>query len=258
MQSVLSKLQPNMKLKFNGFPNLTTPNRLFTMMSEKINTITGYDECEKLRKRVELKDAEYIALQSDASKIKQIYEQSIQTRSKCQREINSLLQRKHLWNEDEVTKFTLLYRDEMKMEQDEALNRQKHKEAEQSLERAHNELVNSLRERYQHEQLWSDKIRQMSTIGTFSLMLVNILLFVLVQTVTEPRKREALKKDFEKLLVAEIDSIKDTINTAMTKDQYIHSQSVFDTSWDSIWESIKQRNPLVLSAIAFAAYLVWK
>lgn len=51
--------------------------------------------------------------------------------------------------------------------------------------------------RYHEEQIWSDKIRRMSTWGTWGLMGINILLFVVFQIGVEPWRRRRLVKGFE-------------------------------------------------------------
>ncbi len=51
--------------------------------------------------------------------------------------------------------------------------------------------------RYHEEQIWSDKIRRMSTWGTWGLMGINILLFVVFQIGVEPWRRKRLVKGFE-------------------------------------------------------------
>lgn len=76
---------------------------------------------------------------------------------------------------------------------------------EKKMDREYMELARSIMERYHEEQLWSDKIRSVSTYGTWALMVVNLLLFVAVQTVFEPRKRKRLTDRFEELLVSKVD-----------------------------------------------------
>ena len=51
--------------------------------------------------------------------------------------------------------------------------------------------------RYHEEQIWSDKIRRMSTWGTWGLMGVNVLLFLIFQIGVEPWRRKRLVKGFE-------------------------------------------------------------
>lgn len=51
--------------------------------------------------------------------------------------------------------------------------------------------------RYHEEQIWSDKIRRASTWGTFALMGINVMLFVVVQIGLEPWRRKRLVRGFE-------------------------------------------------------------
>lgn len=136
---------------------------------------------------------------------KRNYEQAIETRSSTQRGINELLQRKHSWTGNDVTQFTELYRLEHAHSQAEMQAKEAYQACEKKMDREYMELARSIMERYHEEQLWSDKIRSVSTYGTWALMVVNLLLFVAVQTVFEPRKRKRLTDRFEELLVSKVD-----------------------------------------------------
>jgi hypothetical protein len=57
--------------------------------------------------------------------------------------------------------------------------------------------LNWLTGRYHEEQIWSDKIRRASTWGTFALMGVNVVLFIVVQVGLEPWRRKRLVRGFE-------------------------------------------------------------
>lgn len=80
----------------------------------------------------------------------------------------------------------------MQLEQDEYESKAENEVLEKKVDQAHQDLINAMRERYQEEQLWSDKIRRTSTFGTFGLMFVNFLLFLVLQMYIEPRKRRRL------------------------------------------------------------------
>lgn len=70
-------------------------------------------------------------------------------------------------------------------------------EREREAERLGRELNSSILSRYHEEQIWSDKIRRMSTWGTWGLMGVNVLLFLVFQFGAEPWRRKRLVKGFE-------------------------------------------------------------
>ena len=55
-------------------------------------------------------------------------------------------------------------------------------------------LNSGILKRYHEEQIWSDRIRRQSTWGTWGLMGVNVLLFLVLQFVAEPWKRNRLMK----------------------------------------------------------------
>jgi hypothetical protein len=135
---------------------------------------------------------------------KKRYELAIATRSSTQRSINELLQRKHLWTGEDVTQFTELYRLEHEHAKEEDTAKEHYHYKEKQMDREYMALARSIMERYHDEQLWSDKIRSVSTYGTWALMVLNLMLFVAVQTVFEPRKRKRLTDRFEELLVDKV------------------------------------------------------
>ena len=69
--------------------------------------------------------------------------------------------------------------------------------AERRAEEVSSRLSATILARYHEEQIWSDKIRRMSTWGTWGLMGVNILLFMVFQIAVEPWRRRRLVKGFE-------------------------------------------------------------
>lgn len=161
---------------------------------------------------------------------KRAYEEAIETRSNTQRGINELLQRKHLWTGEDVTKFTELYRLEHSHSQAEAVAKEAYQASEKQMDREYMELARSIMERYHEEQLWSDKIRSVSTYGTWALMVVNLMLFVAVQTIFEPRKRKRLTDRFEELLVAKVneeeEKFKHVFESLDEKDRLLMQQQV--------------------------------
>ena len=76
---------------------------------------------------------------------------------------------------------------------------------EKASEEAAAKLSASILARYHEEQIWSDKIRRMSTWGTWGLMGVNILLFLVFQIGVEPWRRRRLVKGFEEKVMEALD-----------------------------------------------------
>lgn len=165
-----------------------------------LNALTGYDVCERLRKEVIDSDKSLEELRGRLRESRRAYFRAIADRAACQKEINGLLQRKSSWADSDVTRFTDLYRGELRLEQVEAESRAENDQLERAVDDAHQRLIGSMRERYQEEQTWSDKVRRVSTYGTVALMILNLVLFLFLQLVIEPVKRRRFVKSFESVL----------------------------------------------------------
>ncbi len=134
---------------------------------------------------------------SSLQKAREAYSAAIAQRSASQREVNELLQRKHAWTPNDLERFTALYRSDHVNEQAESAAQENLATEEQKAEEAAAKLSKSILARYHEEQIWSDKIRRMSTWGTWGLMGVNVLLFLVFQIGVEPWRRKRLVKGFE-------------------------------------------------------------
>lgn len=134
---------------------------------------------------------------SSLQQAREAYSAAINSRSSSQREVNELLQRKHAWTSNDLERFTALYRSDHANEQSESAAQEQLTSAERKAEEAATKLSASILARYHEEQIWSDKIRRMSTWGTWGLMGVNVLLFLVFQIGVEPWRRKRLVKGFE-------------------------------------------------------------
>ncbi|KAI8321249.1 mitochondrial distribution and morphology family 33, partial [Martensiomyces pterosporus] len=169
-----------------------------------LNQTTGYDRIADLKSQVDTAGQQFKQARHDLDQIKGKHARTIQNRLANQREINSLLQRKHLWGEDDVARFTGLYRDEHQAEMSERSASRELKETEALVDRRYDELVGAIRERYHEEQIWSDKIRRASTYGTWAVLFMNILALFMAQAIFEPRKRRKIVAGVDEKLAAAI------------------------------------------------------
>lgn len=165
--------------------------------SKRLNDLTGYSGIEALKNDIQSQEDLVNATKRLVKQQRDAYAAAVATRSTTQREVNDLLHRKHAWNPTDLERFTSLYRSDHANEQAEAEAQAKLSEAESQYEEASNKLAKSILARYHEEQIWSDKIRQMSTWGTWGLMGLNVLLFIVFQIMIEPWRRRRLVKGFE-------------------------------------------------------------
>ncbi|KAJ3147665.1 sensitivity to high expression protein she9 [Geranomyces michiganensis] len=173
---------------------------LLPRISDTLNELTGYAVVQECKRRVIAKDKALSAARERSDEAKRAYERGIEERRLCQRELNSLLQRKDTWMDSDITRFTELYRKDLGFEQSEAQAKLEYKNAAEDFDKCHREYLNEIRERYIEEQLYSDKIRRASTWWTWGLISLHFLLFLAVQLFVEPRKRRILKEELSLLI----------------------------------------------------------
>ncbi|CAG8444510.1 8067_t:CDS:2 [Funneliformis caledonium] len=178
---------------------------LLNSASQVLNEFTGYSAVERLKEKVIQQEQEFVTTRQRLASAKLAYEEAVTKRSTTQREINDLLQRKHQWSNDDVVRFTELYRNEHLNEQAENFAKVEFRKWEKQVEKEYSDLTRSIMMRYHEEQVWSDKIRSASTYGTIALMTLNVILFICVQSIFEPHKRQKLADKFEELLIKKSD-----------------------------------------------------
>ncbi|THH19081.1 hypothetical protein EW146_g2028 [Bondarzewia mesenterica] len=143
-------------------------------------------------------EARIAAARKAAGEAKDAYEEAMQQRSLSQREVNDLLQRKSTWSDADVSRFTVLVRQDHLFEQQEARAKEEVTRVEDEVEREFSELMRAILGRYHEEQVWSDKIRSVSTYGQLAVLGVNVFVFVLAIVLVEPWKRKRLAQTFER------------------------------------------------------------
>ena len=165
--------------------------------SQRLNDLTGYSGIEALKKEIGAQEATAQSTRQAVKNARSNYAAAVATRSTTQREVNDLLQRKHAWSPEDLERFTGLYRSDHANEQAESAAQDALGRAEREAEEVSSRLARTILARYHEEQIWSDKIRQMSTWGTWGLMGLNVLLFIVFQIAIEPWRRRRLVKGFE-------------------------------------------------------------
>lgn len=185
----------NMRARFGDFMD-NFQSHLF-IASRRLNDLTGYSTIEALKNDISAQENLVQKTRQEVKAARERYSSAIATRSTTQREVNDLLHRKHAWTPADLERFTNLYRSDHANEQDEVAAQKEVSDAETRYEEASTKLGRAILARYHEEQVWSDKIRQMSTWGTWGLMGLNVLLFVVFQIMIEPWRRRRLVRGFE-------------------------------------------------------------
>jgi sensitive to high expression protein 9 len=109
----------------------------------------------------------------------------------------------------------VLVRQDHALEQAEARAQATVAQTEDGVEREFSALMRAILARYHEEQVWSDKIRSLSTYGQLAVLGANVLVFVLAIVLVEPWKRRRLMQAFERR-VQEMEAANlDAVSTGM-------------------------------------------
>ncbi|KAK3307237.1 Mdm33 family-domain-containing protein [Chaetomium strumarium] len=162
--------------------------------TQKINDLTGYSAIEAIKAQNSQLEREHAAAQARLRAARHNYKSLTSHRASTQREVTTLLARKDTWNPADLERFTTLYRSDHELEAQVAAAAAELTEAETEESRLSGELNAGILKRYHEEQIWSDRIRRQSTWGTWGLMGVNVVLFLVLQFVAEPWRRKRLMR----------------------------------------------------------------
>lgn len=196
--------------------------------SQRINDLTGYSGIEALKARIAVLESRVSSAQEAVRTARIQYQTSVAERAATQREVTTLLARKDSWTPSDLERFTALYRMDHTNEAAVVEAGQRLADAEREAETAAGKLSSSILSRYHEEQIWSDKIRRMSTWGTWGLMGVNVLLFLVFQFGFEPWRRRRLVSGFE-------EKVREAL--AMEKARRVESTGKEDVNLDGVIEA---------------------
>ncbi|WVQ68409.1 uncharacterized protein L199_006617 [Kwoniella botswanensis] len=163
----------------------------------RVNEMTGYKEVERLKGLVFEKEDSLQKLRESARSAKLAYDEAVSTRSNAQRDVNTLLERKHSWDDSDVLRFTHLVRQDHSSSHAVLRTSSEMKEAEMKVDKAFNELMQTILQRYHEEQVWSDKIRSVSTYANLLGLALNAIIFLGAIVIVEPWKRKRLVNKLE-------------------------------------------------------------
>ncbi|KAF4991339.1 hypothetical protein FDECE_14060 [Fusarium decemcellulare] len=188
--------------------------------SQTLNDITGYTGIEAIKHQNSQLEAQLAEAHERVRNARQTYKTSNTSRAATQREVTTLLARKDSWSPGDLERFTELYRADHVLEGKVASSQEALIEAETEEQSLSQQLNAGNLKRYHEEQIWSDRIRRASTWGTWGLMGMNFLLFVILQFVAEPWKRRRLVKGVvaeEKVVLEEVRSQLEQVKLAIER-----------------------------------------
>lgn len=190
--------------------------------SQTLNDITGYSGIEAIKKENDAIEAQLAEAHVRVRTARQAYKTSNTKRATTQREVTTLLARKDTWSAVDLERFTELYRADHVLEGEVSGAQEALTESEADEQSLSQRLNAGILKRYHEEQIWSDRIRRASTWGTWGLMGMNFLLFVVLQFFAEPWRRRRLVKgvvEEEKRVLEEVRSELEAVKLSLAKKE---------------------------------------
>ncbi|EFX05731.1 mitochondrion biogenesis protein [Grosmannia clavigera kw1407] len=208
--------------------------------SQTLNDLTGYSAIEQIKARNAELESELAAAQTDLHVARREYQAVNERRAGTQREVTTLLARKDTWAPADLERFTGLYRHDHELEAAAGRAVERLQEAEATESRLSAAVTAGILKRYHEEQVWSDRIRRQSTWGTWGLMMVNVLLFIVLQFFAEPWRRSRLMRS-----IAEAES--------SVLDDVRHQLADVQNSLAGVLHDIRQRSDTIPDAPSSAS-----
>lgn len=166
----------------------------FVSASQALSDLTGYTAIEQIKAHNAQLETDLATAQAELRVARRTYQAVNERRAATQREVTTLLARKDSWAPPDLERFTVLYRQDHELETSAQRSLEQLKEAEADEQRLSAALTSGILKRYHEEQVWSDRIRRQSTWGTWGLMGINVVLFIILQVVAEPWRRRRLMR----------------------------------------------------------------
>lgn len=132
-------------------------------LGSRWNTYSGYDLIEQAKQRVTQAEERLASLRQLQGEVRDRYLATVEQRATSQRTINDLLSRKASWSDQDLIQYTSLLRAEHGESRAEEMARERFEEAEREVARAWDAVVKRTLERYHDEQVWSDRVRNVSS-----------------------------------------------------------------------------------------------
>ena len=212
---------------------------------------------DRLKQAVEVHEKSFNFAKQELASHRRGYEKAVTNRSKVQAEINSLLQRKQDWNNNDLSRCTECYQKEHTLTILEEEAKLACAKQEQKVELMQNQFLGALRSVYQEETALSQRAKILSSYFTWGLIFLNSSIFLVSTLLIEPKKREQGEIRLKKMIREENSQRQNqTIGTLgeikkSLTDLCIAQTKIVPTEWDS---SEEEEIGISSSALDFEKY----
>mmetsp|Transcript_23221 Transcript_23221/g.38258 ORF Transcript_23221/g.38258 Transcript_23221/m.38258 type:complete len:442 (-) Transcript_23221:68-1393(-) len=166
---------------------------------EAWNEHSGTHEISKLKELVHNSSLKFDKQQRLVADARKAIDHALSTWEESQIKHAQLMQVRDKWTPAQALEFAKLLEKEVQVRSNLEQAKKDLAEKETHQSKLQIDYMNNLRKRYHEEQIWTDKWRILSTYGTWGLIALNSVVFLISQYLFKVRERSRMK-DFETLL----------------------------------------------------------
>jgi hypothetical protein len=154
---------------------------------------TGTAEISQLKQDVTTASFEFDAATRNVALARRKVDETLIEYESINRRHNSLLHKRDKWTPDDASSFAMLVNLEVTTRHKLEEARKLLQTQEEGLSKSQLSYMNAMRRRYHEEQIWQDKWRVFGTYGTWTLIMLNSLVFLASQYVHQIREVGRIK-----------------------------------------------------------------
>ncbi|KAL7456688.1 hypothetical protein ACHAWC_008153 [Mediolabrus comicus] len=178
------------------------------------NEHSGTHEISKLKDLVNHSSLQFDNQQRLVTEARKAVDTALSAWEQSQTQHSQLLSSRDKWTSTQAIQFAKLLENEVQIRTNLEVAKSDLSNKEIQLSKYQMEYMNNLRKRYHEEQVWTDKWRILSTYGTWGLIGLNSIVFLVSQYMFRQREVQRMK-DFEGLLKETLVSNSVALETAM-------------------------------------------
>ena len=165
-------------------------NRLLHVWDQE----SGTHEILQLKNKVNNSSIEFDTKQHQVTQARILLDRAIQSFENSQLQHTQLLSNRDRWTPSQALEFAKLLEKEVAIRAELEIAKKNVTTLETQQIHAMNTYMNDLRKRYTEEQLWQEKWRVYSTYGTWGLLILNSVVFMISQYVYRLRENHRMKE----------------------------------------------------------------
>jgi hypothetical protein len=180
--------------KPNGIPTSASSSpAVLESLNQLWSESSGTAEISQLKNAVAVASQKFDAATAQVTTLRRNLDTCLLEYERISSRHTSMLQNRGHWTPEQATEFSSLVNEEVTTRQTLTQARKELADAEQHLSNYQLEYMNCMRKRYHEEQIWQDKWRIFGTYGTWSLIVLNSILFFSSQYIHNRRETGKIK-----------------------------------------------------------------